>query len=67
MDILFQVSLIISVILTTGVYLTGYIDQRQFEKFGFIGAQISHNIVYVYLWIYKYSYIVEFILKNYYL
>jgi hypothetical protein len=39
MELIFHISLIVSIILTTGVYLTGHIDERQFEKFGFIGAR----------------------------
>ena len=49
MSLITYISIAITLILTTGVYLTGSIDQRQFEKFGFTGARfliISYCLIY---------------------
>ena len=48
MEIL-SISLIISITLTTGVYITGCVDERQFKKFGFMGARfliLSYVLIY---------------------
>ena len=49
MEFLLLISLISSSILTLGVYLTGYIDERQYEKFGYTGARV---LVLAYTFIY---------------
>ena len=49
MFIIFKISLIIAIILTTGVYITGYVDQRQLKEFGYIGARfliLSYVFIY---------------------
>jgi hypothetical protein len=49
MNLIIYISFAITVILTTGVYLTGSIDQRQYEKFGFTGARfliITYCLIY---------------------
>ena len=49
MSLVTYISIAMTLILTTGVYLTGSIDQRQFEKFGFTGARfliISYCLIY---------------------
>ena len=49
MSLITYISIAMTLILTTGVYLTGSIDQRQFEKFGFTGARfliISYCLIY---------------------
>ena len=47
-----SLSLIISIILTTGVFITGVVDERQFKKFGFIGARfltLSYTFIYSFI------------------
>jgi len=49
LDLLFYISIAITIILTIGVYFTGSVDQRQFDKFGFLGARfliISYCLIY---------------------
>ena len=49
MDLIVYISFSITLILTAGVYLTGSVDQRQFDKFGFLGARfliISYCVIY---------------------
>ena len=43
------ITLIISLILTTGVYLTGNVDDRQYQKYGFVGSRfiiLSYTFIY---------------------
>ena len=49
MKVLIITSLIISLILTLGVYLTGHIDPRQMDKYGFTRSRIlilSYTFIY---------------------
>ena len=46
---IFNISFFISLLLTSGVYLTGHIDKRQYNKFGFYGARfliLMYSLVY---------------------
>ena len=54
-------SLIISLILTLGVYLTGHVDARQLEKFGFIRSRLL-----ILSYAFVYSFINSIILLNLY-
>lgn len=61
MFIIFKTSLIIAIILTTGVYITGYVDQRQLKEFGYIGARFL-----ILSYVFIYSLINLYILLNIY-
>tara|TARA_Y100000748_G_scaffold304115_1_gene311882 strand:+ start:6565 stop:6930 length:366 start_codon:yes stop_codon:yes gene_type:complete len=49
MNEIFGVAIVSAIILTSGVYLTGYIDERQNEKFGYLGSRLlvlSYTFIY---------------------
>ena len=46
-----KIALFISILLTSGVYLTGHVDERQYTKFGYRGARF---LILTYAFVYSF-------------